>query len=301
MTLQHCKYIVKIAECKSFNEAARELYVTQSSLSSAIKTIEEEIGITIFKRNNRGIELTDDGIELLEYARRIVLQMNEIDERFNAKENSKARLCVTTVPSSLAVNALCEIYKELDCDSFTINIINMPTQDIIKSVEERTSDIGILSVNSSNQKAIYRVFKEKGLLFHPLSETKLYMSCHSNHPLAKKDVVTLGDLMDYPNVSYYSTKEPVYEFTQMDLDEFNPPKKITVSNVSSLETVLLKTDAVMLGSRVKTDGLVSVPFDNDVVYTAGYILKENVIPTEFAKKFIKVLNLNRQESKNEKE
>ena len=289
MTLQHCKYIVKIAECKSFNEASRELFVTQSSLSAAIKTIEEELGITIFKRNNRGIELTDDGIELLEYARRIVLQMNEIDERFNAEKMSKTRLCIATVPDSRAINALCDIYKELDPTSFTVNIINMPTQDIIKSVEEGTSDIGILTVNSSNQKAIYRVFKEKGLVFHPLSETKLYMTCNTNHPLAKKDVVTLGDLIDYPNVSYFTKKEPVYEFTQMDLDEFNPPKKITVSNVSSLHTVLLKTDAVMLGSKTKSEGLVSVPFDNDVVYTAGYLLKENVIPKDIAKKFIETI------------
>ena len=286
MTLQHCKYIVKIAECKSFNEAARELYVTQSSLSSAIKTIEEELNITIFKRNNRGIELTDDGIELLEYARRIVLQMNEIDERFNAEKTGKTRLSIATVPNSRTVNALCDIYKDLDSTSFTVNIINMPTQDIIKSVEEGTSDIGILTVNSSNQKAIFRVFKEKGLVFHPLSETKLYMTANENHPLAKKDVVTLGDLMTYPNVSYFTKKEPVYEFTQMDLDEFNPPKKITVSNMSSLHTVLLKTDAVMLGGKTKADGLMSVPLDNDVVYTAGYLLKENVIPKEITKKFI---------------
>jgi len=291
MTLQHCKYIVKIAECKSFNEAARELFVTQSSLSAAIKTIEDELGISIFKRNNRGIELTDDGIELLEYARRIVLQMNEIDERFNTEKMSKTRLCIATVPSLFAVNALCEIYKEIESDSFTINIIDMPTQDIIKSVEEGTSDIGILSVNSSNQKAIYRVFKEKGLLFHPLSETRLYMSCRADHPLAKKDVVKLSDLMDYPNVSYYNKKEPVYEFTQMELDEFNPLKKIAVSNVSSLTTLLLKTDAVMLGSKRKSDGLVSVPFDNDVVYTSGYILKENIIPNELTKKFIEALNM----------
>lgn len=294
MTLQHCKYIVKIAECKSFNEAARELYVTQSSLSAAIKTIEEELGIAIFKRNNRGIELTDDGIELLEYARRIVLQMAEIDERFNEKKMSKTKLNIATVPSPLAVNTLCEIYKEIDCDSFTVNIVNMPTHEIIKSVEEGTSDIGFLTVNSSNQKAIYRVFKEKGLLFHPRSGTKLYMTCNANHPLAKKDVITLADLMDYPNVAYYSTKEPVYDFTQMDLDEFNPPKKITVSNVSSLTTVLLKTDAVMLGSKTKSEGLVSVPFDNDVVYTEGYLLKENAIPTNLAKKFIKALNLSKK-------
>lgn len=290
MTLQHCKYIVKIAECKSFNEAARELYVTQSSLSSAIKTTEEELGISIFKRNNRGIELTDDGIELLEYARRIVLQMNEIDERFNSEKNSKTRLCITTIPSSLSVNALCKIYKELDSNSFTVNILDGSTQKVISDVEAGISDIGILSVNSSNQKAIFRVFKEKGLIFHPLSETKLYMSCNSNHPLAKKNVVTLEDLMAYPNVSYYTKKEPVYEFSQMVLDEFNPPKKITVSNVSSLNAILGKTDAVKLGARAKTDGLVSVPFDNDVVYTAGYILKENVIPTDLAKKFIEALN-----------
>lgn len=291
MTLQHCKYIVKIAECRSFNEAARELFVTQSSLSAAIKTIEEELGISIFKRNNRGIELTDDGIELLEYARRIVIQMNEIDERFNAEKNSKEKLTVKTVPSALATKACTELYKQLDTDSFTINILQSNTKDIISDVESGKCDIGILSINSSNEKAITRVFKEKGLIFYPLSATKLYMSCNKNHPLAKKDIATLNDISLYPNVSYSDNKEPVYYFTDKILDEYLPPKRFSVSNSVSLMTILKETDAVMLSGRTTVDGIVSVPFDNDVVYTSGYILKENIIPSDLAKKYIEILNL----------
>ena len=50
----------------------------------------------------------------------------------------------------------------------------------------------------------------------------------------------------------------------------------------------------MLGSKTKSEGLVSVPFDNDVVYTEGYLLKENAIPTNLAKKFIKALNFSKK-------
>ena len=63
MTLIQLKYILTIAETKSLNKAAEQLYVSQPSLTNALKELEKEIGITIFFRSGRGVTLTNDGVE----------------------------------------------------------------------------------------------------------------------------------------------------------------------------------------------------------------------------------------------
>lgn len=72
MTLQQLRYAVCIADNKSINKAAAELFITQPSLSSTIKDLENEINITIFLRSNRGIVITPEGEEFLGYARQML-------------------------------------------------------------------------------------------------------------------------------------------------------------------------------------------------------------------------------------
>ena len=74
MTLQQMKYVIEIAERGSMNEAAKSLFMSQPSLSATIKDLEDELGITIFQRSNRGIELTTEGSEFLGYVRQILDQ-----------------------------------------------------------------------------------------------------------------------------------------------------------------------------------------------------------------------------------
>ena len=72
MTLTQLQYAITIAGAGSMNEAARALFVSQPSLSSAMKELEEEIGVRLFLRTNRGIDLTPEGEELIGYARQVV-------------------------------------------------------------------------------------------------------------------------------------------------------------------------------------------------------------------------------------
>lgn len=74
MTIQQMKYIIAIVQCGSITEAAKQLFISQPSLSNAVKDIEAEAGIEIFQRAAKGITLTTDGMEYLSYARRVVEQ-----------------------------------------------------------------------------------------------------------------------------------------------------------------------------------------------------------------------------------
>ena len=70
MELRQLKYFVKTAELLNFSEAARNLYITQSTLSQQIKQLEAELGTQLFERNTHGVVLTESGEELLPYARK---------------------------------------------------------------------------------------------------------------------------------------------------------------------------------------------------------------------------------------
>lgn len=97
MTLLQLKYIVKIVECGSMNEASHELYVSQPALSSSVKELENELGIEIFTRSSQGIALTVDGAEFLTYARQVLDQASLLEERYkNAKPRQAVVLRVHT-------------------------------------------------------------------------------------------------------------------------------------------------------------------------------------------------------------
>ena len=82
MTLQQLRYLIAIAEYGSINAAAQNLYASQSNLSTAIKDLEQELGITVFTRSNRGVTLTNDGAELLGYARQVIEQADMLEARY---------------------------------------------------------------------------------------------------------------------------------------------------------------------------------------------------------------------------
>ncbi len=92
MTLQQLRYAICIATQKSMNKAAAELFITQPSLSSTIRDLEEEIGIKLFLRSNRGIVITPEGEEFLGYARQMLEQYRQMEERFVKKEKFKKKI-----------------------------------------------------------------------------------------------------------------------------------------------------------------------------------------------------------------
>ena len=89
MTLQQLKYALTIADCGSMNEAAKQLFISQPSLSETMKELETEIGIEIFLRSNRGISMTPEGEEFLGYARQVTEQFGLLQSRYIEKKKKE--------------------------------------------------------------------------------------------------------------------------------------------------------------------------------------------------------------------
>ena len=98
ISLQQLRYIIEVAECGSINAASQQLYVSQPTLSTTIKDTEQELGISIFNRTNRGITLTNEGTEFIGYARQI-LQQFDLFERVIPTRTVPPRVGFVFLPS----------------------------------------------------------------------------------------------------------------------------------------------------------------------------------------------------------
>ena len=112
MTLAQLRYVITVSQVGTLSEAAKRLYISQPSLTNAIKELEKELGITIFIRTNKGVILSRQGEEFLGYARQVIEQTNLIEEKYLQDHNIKHEFCISTQHYSFAVEAFVSLIKE---------------------------------------------------------------------------------------------------------------------------------------------------------------------------------------------
>mgnify|MGYP002508706205 CR=1 FL=1 len=203
MTLQQLRYAVCIADNKSINKAAAELFITQPSLSSTIKDLENEINITIFLRSNRGIVITPEGEEFLGYARQMLEHYKLIEERYTENKNFKKKFSVSMQHYTFAVEAFIRMAREFGLDEYEFAVHETKTAEVIENVKNQKSEIGILYLNDFNRKVIEKIFKESELEFIPLFDCSIYAYISKSNPLAGKESATMKELEDYPCPDWY--------------------------------------------------------------------------------------------------
>ena len=202
MTLNQLKYVCKIAECGTLSKTASELFLSQPSLTKAIHDLENEIGIIIFERTNKGINLSKDGEVFLGYARQVLDQTSLIEEKYINHEASKQIFCVSTQHYSFAVNAFVDMIKEYEYNEYDFSLIETETYEIINDVKLRKSEIGILFMNDFNKEVIQKILKAEDLVFNELFVAEPHVFISDASSLARQNYITLEDLKPYPYLSY---------------------------------------------------------------------------------------------------
>ena len=158
MTLQQLKYMITVAEKGSITEAAKTLYISQPSLSEAIKEVEKETGITIFIRRRSGAVPTKEGMEFLGYARQVLEQMDILNSRYIDYGTAKQRFCVSTQHYTFTANAFVELVRKYGHEHYEFILNETQTHQIIEDVRNRFSDLGILFLSSENEGTLCRLF-----------------------------------------------------------------------------------------------------------------------------------------------
>lgn len=168
MTLQQLKYIVTVAECGTISDAAKELFISQPSLTNAIKEIEEEMQLTIFHRTNKGIIVSNEGDEFLAYARQVLEQAHLLEEKFKHIKRQSPRFSVSAQHYSFAVNAFVDVIREFDGNAYDFTLRETQTYEIIEDVSHLKSEVGMLYLSDNNREVLKKLIKQKSLEFHSL-------------------------------------------------------------------------------------------------------------------------------------
>ena len=205
MTLQQLRYLIAIASHGSISAAAHTLYVSQSSLSVAVRDIERETGVTIFERSNRGITLTSDGVELLGYARQVVEQADLMAQRYSGRGdggNQAQRLAITSQHYAFVVEAFLELAEEYEEDAYNFSLRETRTAEVIEDVRDFRSDLGVLYLSSFNESVIGHALDDANLSFNLLFSAQPHIFVSASHPLAERTEVTLDDLAAWPRYAF---------------------------------------------------------------------------------------------------
>ena len=291
MTLQQMKYIITIVCCGSITEAAKQLFISQPSLSNAVKDVEKETGIKIFQRSVKGITLTSDGSEFLSYARQVVEQAELMEARYTGKKPSKQLCSVSTQHYAFAVNAFVNVIEALDNNEYEFTLRETRTYDIIEDVKNFRSEIGILYLSDFNEKVITKFFKENHLVFTPLFTAEPHVFVSSTHPLSKRKIITLDDLADFPCLAFEQGEYNSFYFSEEILSTAPHKKIIHVSDRATLFNLLIGLNGYtictgVLNSNLNGDNIVFVPLKTDERMNVGWIKNEKSTLSSFAVSYI---------------
>ena len=279
VTIQQLKYIVSVVENGTITEAAKKLYISQPSLSNAIKDIEEEVGITIFIRSRAGIVVTPEGMEFVGYARQVLRQMELLEDKYISHTPGKIRFGVSSPQYVFSTNAFVDIVEEFGKERFEFILHETTVHQILDDVKNRFSDLGIIYVSRENEQAMRKTLEENKLSFYELFTVKPQVFVRASHPLAEQSCVQLEELQRYPRINFMQGKEDHAHFSDELYGDLSNDKSIRITDTGSLVNLLLGTDAYTISNGffpryLQGTKIVGIPLAEDEVMSIGYILSE---------------------------
>ena len=165
MNINQLKYVLAVAASSSMREASTKLYVSQPALSASIRELEEEIGILLFERTNKGISLTDAGREFLSYAKKVAQQYEILEERYLSRDSDKERFSVSTQHYNFAIKAFTNVIRKTNPDKFIFSIHETKTKEVLEDVRNLKSEVGIVSFSGFNEALIKKILRDYQLDF----------------------------------------------------------------------------------------------------------------------------------------
>ena len=267
MKLQQLKYVVKVAEVGNITEASRRLFVSQPSITAAIRDLEHEMGVVIFERTNKGVVVTSEGETFLGYARQVLEQADLLEEKYKGETQQVPRFAVSCQHYSFAVNAFVDVIREFNAFRYDFTLREEQTHEVIE-----------------------KMLRSQDLLFEPLFTAEPHVFISSTHPLAERESVTLDDLDDFPYLSYEQGDFNSFYFSEELLSTLDRRKNIRVRDRATLFNLAVGLNGYTVCSGVIShelngENIISVPLDVDETMTIGIITRRNTTSTRYGKAY----------------
>ncbi len=281
MTLQQLRYVIAVAENGTVSGAAKSLFISQPSLTNAIRELEKELQINIFLRTNKGVVLSNEGSDFIGYARQIIEQADLLEDKYINYKRHKKKFSVSTQHYSFAVNGFVDVIKEFGYDNYDFTLRETQTYEILQDVSQLKCEVGILYLSSENEKVITKIMNENNLIFEEIVRAKPHIFISSKHPLANNDIISFKDLEKYPFLQFEQGEYNSFHFFEELYGNINREKTIKVRDRATLFNLAIGLNGYTISSGIISkdlngENIISRPLDADEEMRIGFVTHKNI-------------------------
>ncbi|MBQ8782734.1 MAG: LysR family transcriptional regulator [Clostridia bacterium] len=219
MNLLHMKYAVEVAKAGSLNKAAETLLIAAPNVSRSIKELEADIGISIFERTTKGMELTPEGEEFINYAKGILNQIDEVESFYKKGSVKKQRFSISVPRACYISEAFSQFSKSLSKEAAEIFYKETNSQRTIRNILEHDYKLGIIRYAENYDKYFKSMLEEKGFCYELVTEFTYSLIMSADSPLAKKEEITFDDLADYIEIAHADPYVPSMPLSKVVKEE----------------------------------------------------------------------------------
>lgn len=219
MNLLHVKYAVEVARLGSLNKAAEALMIAQPNISRSIKELEADLGITIFQRSAKGMVLTYDGEEFMDYARDILNRVDRLEQSYRDGSHKKRKFSICVPRASYISAAFAEFSKNIGDGDVEIYYKETNSKKTVKKLVENEYKLGIVRYSESYDKYYKTMLEEKGLEYELVAEFSYVLIMSRDNPLAEKEKITYEDLVSYIEIAHADPYVPTLSMSKVFREE----------------------------------------------------------------------------------
>ncbi len=213
------KYAVEVAKAGSLNKAAETLLIAAPNVSRSIKELEADIGISIFERTAKGMELTPEGEEFINYAKGILRQIDEVESFYKKGTVKKQKFSISVPRACYISEAFSQFSKSLSKDAAEIFYKETNSQRTIRNMLEHDYKLGIIRYAENYDKHFKAMLEEKGFCYEMVTEFSYSLIMSADNPLAEKENITFDDLTDYIEIAHADPYVPSMPLSKVVKEE----------------------------------------------------------------------------------
>ena len=295
MNMNQLKYVLTVANSSSLREAAMKLYISQPALSLSISELENELGIVLFERSNRGIGLTDAGREFITYAKKVLGQYEILEDRYLSRNKDKERFSVSTQHYNFAIRSFTNVIHRFGPGKYVFSIHETKTNEVLENVRDMKSEVGIVSYSGANEAVIRKLFKDFQLEFVPLMQRETYAYLWKKHPFADRREISLEELKDYPCIVFDQSDDSNFYLTEEAMSDYDFEKMIKTDDRATTMEIMAELLGYSVGCGMLSSedailqGLVSIKLKEEDPLTIGYITRKGSSLSRYGEAYIEEL------------
>lgn len=298
MNILHMKYAYEVARAGSLSRASEVLLIAVPNISRSIKELEADLGITIFDRTTKGMRLTPEGEEFMNYAKGILSQIDQVERIYKDGSPKKQKFSISVPRACYISEAFAQFSKMLTKDAAEIFYKETNSQRTINNLLNHDYKLGIIRYAENYDRYFKAMLEEKGLCYEMVTEFSYRLIMSADSPLAQKEIITFDDLTDFIEIAHADPYVPSLPLAKVVKEELpnNVERRIFIFERASQFDLLSKNlETFMWVSPAPDDVLTRYNLvqkkcvDNQKVYKDVLIYKKGYKLTEIDKKFITAL------------